>query len=168
MSALEKTKECAPVPLLKNAIGAALHAHGQVLAAPVGGSVQVPAALWAQIASALKDAKAWHDMDLSSARVTDRMSIDGQANRDQLIEIFVPIGEGLIHGVMGDVKPDQKGGPDARISWPSIGAVRPDVARAFALGIVRAADLADVGLAEKLEAAPAAGLARTARAKNRP
>ena len=80
-------------------------------------------------------------------------------------EVFVPVGEGSIHGLMGDVKPDQKGGPDARISWPSIGAVRPDVARTFALGVVRAADLAEAGLAEKLEAAPAAGLPRTSRAK---
>lgn len=153
------------MPLLKDTIGAALNAHAQVLAAPMGGSVQVPAAIWAQIAGALKDARALHDLDLSSARITDRMSIDGEANRDQLIEVFVPVGEGSIHGLMGDVKPDQKGGPDARISWPSIGAVRPDVARTFALGVVRAADLAEAGLAEKLEAAPAAGLPRTSRAK---
>ena len=97
MSALDQVKERASVPMLKDTINAALHAHAQVPTALVSDLVHVPAAIWAQISDALNSAKALHDLDLSRARVTDRMSIDGKPYRDQLIKMRVkprPSGRG--------------------------------------------------------------------------
>lgn len=97
------------------------------------------------------------EFDCSEVRKDDHVSIDGVASRDQHIDLTIyDQDQGCnIRANSVTVTPDAKNGPQATISWPSMGAVSISVACTFAMALLRAAELAKNSLAEKLAQSPA-------------
>lgn len=139
------------IPSLKRLVDAAQQAHARVVVPMPYGLVQVSQETWSLIAQALKETKALHDLDASKISITNKMSIDGDPERDQHVGLDLHLKHVTITAIEGRVQPDDKKGRRATVTWASIGATGTDSARSFALGILRVADCVDAGLAKKLE-----------------